>query len=254
MTGPRAPLRGCRADGIGRVAALAIALAAAAASCAEPPPGSETVLLVHGLGRTAHSMALLGIRLEAAGYRVVPFDYPSTSETIEQLSRRLAAEVVECCAEQADDVHFVTHSMGGILVWRYLSDRPREHRGRVVMLSPPARGSEIVDALAGSPLFESLVGPAGVRLGTDSGSVTRELPPVRFELGVITGDRTLNPITSWLIPGPDDGKVGVAAARVEGASDFLVLPANHTFIMNEVEVAEQVVHFLRQGRFGHMPD
>ncbi len=218
--------------------------------CSSPPPdGAERVILVHGLGRTPASMAILGARLENAGFRVVSFGYPSTSEPMEVLVDRLQAEVARCCGDEAETVHFVTHSMGGVLVRSYLSQRPEAHRGRVVMLSPPSQGSELVDAFADSPLLRSVLGPAGSKLGTDSASITNQLAPVRFSLGIITGDRSLNPLGSWLIPGADDGKVGVDRAKVEGAADFMVVPATHTFIMNRRDVAEQVVHFLRHGRF-----
>ncbi len=219
------------------------------AGCADPPENAESVVVVHGLGRTAASMAILGFRLQDAGFRVVHFGYPSTEEPMDALVARLEAEVARCCGNEAETVHFVTHSMGGMLVRGYLADRPAAHRGRVVMLSPPSQGSELVDAFADSPLLRSLLGPAGSRLGTDSASLPNQLGPVRFRLGVITGDRSLNPLSSWLIPGPDDGKVAVDRARVEGAADFLVIPATHTFIMNREDVAEEVVHFLRHGRF-----
>ena len=117
------------------------------------------------------------------------------------------------------------------------------------MLSPPNQGSEIVDSYADSPLLRALLGPSGVRLGTDSTGIASELAPVDFSLGIITGDRSIDPIGSWLIPGPDDGKVAVSRARVEGAADFIVVPATHTFIMNRRDVAEQVVHFLESGAF-----
>jgi len=117
------------------------------------------------------------------------------------------------------------------------------------MLSPPNQGSEIVDAFTGSQLFRSLLGPVGSRLGTDAAGIASQLPPIRFSLGIITGDRSLNPVGSWLIPGPDDGKVGVDRAKLDGAADFIVLPATHTFIMNRRDVAEEVAHFLRWGRF-----
>lgn len=224
------------------------------AACAKPAPDAETVVVVHGLGRTSASMSILAARLNESGYRVVEFDYPSTSESLEQLTGRLGKELDRCCSRETEGVHFVTHSMGGILVWAYLSERPAPHRGRVVMLSPPARGSEVVDALSGTPLLEPLLGPAGARLGTDSAGAWHGLPPAGFELGVITGDRSLNPLTSWIIPGPDDGQVGVEAARAEGATDFLVLPATHTFIMNRGDVAEEVVHFLRHGTFTRTAD
>ena len=117
------------------------------------------------------------------------------------------------------------------------------------MLSPPSQGSEIVDAFTESPLLRSFLGPAGSRLGTDSVGFASQLPPIRFSVGIIAGDRSLNPLGSWLVPGPDDGTVGVDRAKLDGAADFIVLPATHTFIMNRSDVAEEVVHFLRRGRF-----
>lgn len=226
-----------------------LALSVLLFSCApEPPPDAETVVLVHGLGRTPASMLVLETRLEGEGYRVFNFGYPSRSEPLEALTDSLAAAVRECCVGLSR-FHFVTHSMGGVLVRSYLARRSQPFEGRVVMLSPPNQGSEIVDAYADSPLLRALLGPSGVRLGTDSSGIASELGPVDFSLGIITGDRSINPIGSWLIPGPDDGKVAVSRARVEGAADFLVLPATHTFIMNRSDVAEQVAHFLVYGTF-----
>jgi triacylglycerol lipase len=233
------------------VAALLAVAGAAVVGCSRPAPeNAETVVVVHGLGRTPASMWLLELRLESAGYRVVSFGYPSTSEPLELLVERLADEVAACCAQDPRRVHFVTHSMGGVMVWSHLARQPEPHLGRVVMLSPPSQGSELIDALADSPLVRLVVGPAGMELGTDSAGVASRLGPAAFTLGIIAGDRSMNPLASWLIPGPDDGKVGVERARAEGAADFLVLPATHTFIMNREDVAEETVHFLRTGRFG----
>ena len=219
-------------------------------ACGAPPPtDADTVVLVHGLGRSATSMLVLRTRLEGAGFRVVSFGYPSTSSTMEDLVDSLGTSVDACCATAAGAVHFVTHSMGGVLVRRYLADQVVEMGGRVVMLSPPNQGSEVIDAFGDSPLLRAVLGPAGARLGTDSNGIARELGPIDFSLGIITGDRSLNPIGSWLIPGPDDGKVSVARAQLDGAADFMVLPATHTFIMNRGDVAELVVHFLREGSF-----
>lgn len=218
--------------------------------CFPPPPdGAETVIVVHGLGRTAASMSVLEYRLEAEGYRVVSFDYPSMTQPMETLVDMLADEVQRCCPDEIETVNFVTHSMGGVIVRSYLADRSRPHRGRVVMLSPPGQGSELVDAFADSPLLRFLIGPAGAELGTDSTGIAERFGPVRFSLGVITGDVSFNPVTSWIIPGPDDGKVAVQNARVEGESDFLVVPATHTFIMNRTDVADATIRFLRTGRF-----
>ena len=219
------------------------------AGASQAEPERDTVVLLHGLGRTSWSMLVMAWRLEGAGYRVVNVDYASTDHDIPTLSREVAREVERCCAQGEGRVHFVTHSMGGILVRQLLGRDAVPRLGRVVMLSPPNQGSEIVDAYADSPLLRSLLGPSGVRLGTDSTGIARELGPVDFSLGIITGDRSINPIGSWLIPGPDDGKVAVSRARLEGAADFIVVPATHTFIMNRSDVAEEVVHFLQTGAF-----
>ena len=230
---------------------LTFALLVLSGCSSEPPPeGAESVIVLHGLRRTPASMAILVARLEDAGYGVTSFGYSSTSESMEALIDQLEAAVALCCADHPEDVHFVTHSMGGVLVRSYLSQQPEPHNGRVVMLSPPSQGSEIVDAFADSPRLRALfVGPAASELGTDSAGIARKLGPVRFDLGIITGDKSLSPIGSWVIPGPDDGKVAVGRANVEGSADFLVISATHTFIMNRRDVARQVVHFLQNGRF-----
>jgi hypothetical protein len=119
------------------------------------------------------------------------------------------------------------------------------------MLSPPNGGSEIVDTFSDTPLLPMLIGPAGAGLGTDSTSVPAQLDTVDFALGVIAGYRSIDPIGSWLIPGPDDGKVAVHRAWSSEADDFLLVPATHTFIMNRQDVADQTIHFLESGRFGH---
>lgn len=217
--------------------------------CTQGEPQEGAVVLVHGLGRTSRSLVVLERRLERAGFRVVTYDYPSTVEPIERLVDSLAVVVEGCCPPADAPVHFVTHSMGGVLVRALLRDSVPQHVGRVVMLSPPNQGSEIVDAFSPSPLLVALLGPAGAALGTDSLSLPQRLGPARFPLGIIAGNQSMTRVGSRLIPGPDDGLVGVEQTRLEGADDFLVVPATHTTIMNRRDVADAVVRFLIEGRF-----
>lgn len=214
---------------------------------AKEAPG-EVVVLLHGLGRTSVSMRPLARYLTRSGYRVFNVDYPSTKLPLETLVAHLDAELGRCCA-RANRIHFVTHSMGGILVRAYLKTHNLPSLGRVVMLSPPNRGTEIVDELQKSLVFKKAVGPSGSALGTDPSSPPNAMGPVDFELGVITGDRSLNPVFSWLIPGQDDGTVAVDAAKVDGMKDFLVVPASHTFIMRSRRVMKETVCFLKSAGF-----
>jgi hypothetical protein len=149
----------------------------------------------------------------------------------------------------ASKINFVTHSMGGILVRYYLENYEVPHLGRVVMLSPPNQGSEVVDKLKESPIFQWINGPAGQQLGTDADSIPKTLGPPNYELGIITGDRSINPILSLLIPGKDDGKVSVKNAKLAGMKDFLVVHKTHPLIMNDEEVLQQVTAFLKKGMF-----
>lgn len=212
-----------------------------------PDTARATVVLLHGLGRTEWSMVPMARALEAAGFRTVNLGYPSRGYAIGTLTDTVAAELARCCAD-ADTLHFVTHSLGGILVRIWVRETRPANLGRVVMLSPPNQGSGVVDQLP-DRLLRLVLGPASVQLGTDSASVPARLPPPEFELGIITGDATLNPLFSWWLSGDDDGLVAVESAWVEGADDFLVLPYTHTFIMHRGRVMEEVVSFLRTGEF-----
>ncbi|UTM59113.1 alpha/beta fold hydrolase [Photobacterium sp. CCB-ST2H9] len=206
------------------------------------------VVLLHGLARTAHSMSAMSEALKQAGYQTVNVDYPSTQMNIPALAERVIPEGVSQCGH-TQPVHFVTHSMGGILVRQYLSVHHLPALGRVVMLAPPNQGSEVVDTLRDFFLFQWIYGPAGQQLGTDVQSPPKCLGPVNFELGVIAGNRSIDFLTSWPLPDPHDGKVSVESTKVAGMKAHLVLPATHTLIMNDDETIQQAVYFLGHGFF-----
>lgn len=216
------------------------------------PAKADCVVLMHGLSRSDNSMWLIAETLEYHGYRVVNYNYPSTDEPVEKLVRHVGFAVNQCGFQTT---HFVTHSLGGILVRAWLTEHRPPLMGRVVMLAPPNRGTEVVDNLAGNELMLDIMtflhGPAVVQLGTDAESVPSQLPPPDYELGIVAGNRAISPLGPILIEGENDGTVSVESTKIEGMRDHIVVPATHAMIMmNPIAIAE-VLEFLRYGSFDH---
>ena len=226
---------------------IAMALLPLIASATE---NQEYVILLHGLCRTGRSMIPMGQALSQAGYKVVNMEYPSRSASIEKLSDdAIGHAVADCQTNGAAQIHFITHSLGGILVRSYLARHAISNLGRVVMLGPPNQGSEVVDKLGAFWIFNKINGPAGNELGTDKDSTPNKLGPANFCVGVIAGDRSINWINSALISGSNDGKVSVERTKLAGMSDHVVIHSAHPFLMRNQTAIKQTIIFLRTGRF-----
>jgi len=233
-------------------------LVACVVSCASQPRTElvtaevrdQCVVLLHGLNRSWRAMRPMASALQASGFTTANVDYPSQAGSIEDLAPLAVGSGLAKCRESgATQIHFVTHSIGGILLRYQNKHAPISDLGRVVMLGPPNQGSEIVDRTRDWPGFEMISGDAGAQLGTDENSMPALLGPVDFELGVIAGTGTINVITSALLPSPDDGKVSVASTRVEGMDDFLVVGNSHRYITRSDVVIRNTRSFLSDGHF-----
>ena len=211
---------------------------------------SECVVLLHGLNRSWRAMRPMAESLQNAGFSTTNVDYPSQAGSIEEIAPLAVGSGLEGCRSSgATKIHFVTHSLGGILV-RYQNEHaPISDLGRVVMLAPPNHGSEIIDRTKGWPGFEIFSGDAGSQLGTGPDSIPSQLGPVNFELGVIAGTATINLLASAMLPNPDDGKVSVVSTKVDGMQDFLVVDNSHRYITRSDIVFRNTENFLRKGMF-----
>ncbi|MDB9968353.1 alpha/beta hydrolase [Gammaproteobacteria bacterium] len=211
---------------------------------------AECVVLLHGLGRLSNSMSELEMKLASAGYSVSNIKYPSRSHPIDLLAvDAIGRGLTQCRSEGPGEIHFITHSLGGILLRYYLSENTISELGRVVMLGPPNQGSKIVDGLLTLPGFGFIGGPAGVALGTGEGSIINSLGPVEFDLGIIAGSTNINPLEFLFIAGPSDSVVSIESTKVQGMNAHMVLPVTHTFMMRNNEVIEQAIHYLKTGSF-----
>ena len=212
---------------------------------------SECVVLLHGLARSSMSMNRMESKLQDAGFATANVDYPSREHTVEVLAPMVVEKGLQMCREidGVTTIHFVTHSLGGILVRQYLSEEEIPELGRVVMFAPPNQGSIAADELRGVPGFDWVHGPVGRQLGKGSESVPLKLGPVDFELGVIAGTRSTDPITSAVLPNPDDGRVSVEDTKVEGMQDHVVVAHSHTFMIRMKKPIELTVRFLKTGSF-----
>jgi len=208
----------------------------------------EYVILLHGLLRNKGSMKKMQRALEEGGYKVINHDYPSSKANVKTLALEEIPKALSLC-DNASSIHFITHSMGGILLRAYLDEHSIEKLGHVVMLGPPNQGSEIVDKIGKAPGFRALNGPAGLDLGTMG--VAQRFKPIDFTLGVIAGTRTIDILGYLMLPRPNDGKVSVESTKIEGMKEHLIMKVTHTFMMQNANVIKQSIHFLKEGRFHH---
>jgi len=207
-----------------------------------------TVILIHGLMGNTVNMKRIEWDLRRQGYHTINLAYPSRRASIAELSERYLAPAIER-VPPGETVHFVAHSMGAILVRQYLCAHSITNLGRVVMIAPPNHGSEIVDWCRRSSMVRRFLGPAGCSLGTSIRDLPQCLCVREMDVGVIAGDRTLNPCGWFLFSGPCDGTVSVESARLQGMRDFLVVHGSHTLMLWKPSVVREVRSYLETGRF-----
>jgi pimeloyl-ACP methyl ester carboxylesterase len=210
----------------------------------------DGVVLLHGIARTSRSLNRFERALQGSRFTTLNLDYPSRKKPLDALAADIAPDIARFAARTDGSIHFVGHSMGGLLIRVYLAKHRPARLGRVVMLGTPNGGSEVADALKRFAIYRAFYGPAGLQLSTQQDPALRALPPVNYDLGIVAGTRTIDPVSSFLIlPRPNDGKVSVQRTRLDGMTDHTIVKASHPGLLRHPAAIEQTIAFLREGRF-----
>jgi pimeloyl-ACP methyl ester carboxylesterase len=215
---------------------------------------NDGVVLLHGISRTARSFGRMETALVGAGFVTLNLDYASRRKPLAVLAEDIKP-AIERFADGIDGaVHFVGHSMGGLLARAYLAKYRAQGLGRVVMLGTPNAGSEIADGLKNFLPFRAWFGPAGQQLGTQRDAATHALlPAIDYPVGIIAGNRSVDPLSAIFLPPPHDGRVSVANTKLDGMVDHIVVPTAHPFLPGNAVAIAQTLAFLRDGGFLRAP-
>ncbi|WP_426527076.1 esterase/lipase family protein [Bradyrhizobium sp. McL0615] len=210
----------------------------------------DGVVLLHGISRTALSFRKMQLALERAGFTTLNLDYLSRSKALEALAEDIHPAIQRFADGIDGAVHFVGHSMGGLLARVYIARHRPKRLGRVVMLGTPNGGSEIADRLKNFGAFRAFFGPAGQQLGTQRSAVDDAmLPPIDYSVGVIAGNRSIDPVAGTMLPKPHDGRVSVANTRLDGMADHIIVETSHPWLVRNGLAIEQTITFVRDGSF-----
>jgi triacylglycerol esterase/lipase EstA (alpha/beta hydrolase family) len=217
----------------------------------ENPRLRDGVVLLHGISRTSGSLRRMQAAITASGFATLNLGYASRRKALEPLADDLHAAIERFAHDIDGSIHFVGHSMGGLLARVYIAKYRPQRLGRVVMLGTPNGGSEIADRLKNFFAYRAYFGPAGQQLVTQRNAATHAiLPRIDYPVGVISGNRSVYPIASaWLLPRPNDGRVSVANTKLDGMTDHIVIGASHPWMVRNRLAIEQTIAFLRDGRF-----
>ncbi len=212
---------------------------------------NEKVILLHGLGESPLRMLGLELALLADGYPVINYYYPSRLYTVEELAEKFIAPLVKAHAD-VKTLHFVTHSLGGVLLRYQMQVDPAPNIGRAVMLAPAHHGSEVLHVYTRNPLFSLMNGPASLQSGVGERCFACSLDEqLSFPAGIIAGCIPSDPLSLPWISWPHDGRTTVKGTMLEGMADHVVVPASHDDITYHPLAIGQTLHFLRHGEFAH---
>jgi len=217
---------------------------------ASPDAPCGGVVLLHGIAVGSWTLNKLERALRRRGFATLNLGYASRKKPLEALAEDIHRPVAEFAAGLDGPIHFVGHSMGGLLARVYVAKYRPARLGRVVLLGTPNGGSELADFLEPLGIYRWFFGPAGLQLTTQPEQALASLPALDYPVGIVAGNRSLYPISSLLIlPRPNDGRVSVASSKLADMADHVVVRASHAGLTRHPAAIDQTIAFLHDGRF-----
>jgi pimeloyl-ACP methyl ester carboxylesterase len=216
----------------------------------------KALIMIHGLFRSRTAMTALCKTVNDTGsYSTFCMGYPTTRGSVDSHARTLDSVVRSL--EGITEINFVAHSLGNLVVRRWLTNLAEEGRtlphgqkfGRMVMLAPPNHQPQLATKLVRGYVANFVAGPAAQELATGWETLETKLATPHFEFGILAGGRGDGKGFNPLIPGDDDAVITVESTRLAGARDFRVIPVMHTFFMDDKRAQELTLSFLNHGHF-----
>ena len=214
----------------------------------------DYAVLIHGLYKFPFAMSQITKALDQAGYCVVNFEYESRRYSIDEVATSFLPQFIKkYCTDPKKKINFITYSVGGLVLRRFLEKDKLFKLGRVVMIAPPNHGSELATFLKKylNFIYKFVCGQIGQQLGTDKNDYINKIlkQNVNFDLGIIAGRGALSPFSYFMIDGIHDGMILVESTELQGMKDHIIIPASHSFILFFRFTAKKVLDFLKNGNF-----
>ena len=210
-------------------------------SAKDAPRTNQTIILLHGMGRTQVSLLILQKRFEKQGYTVLNFPYLEIGSSFQELTEKFRLYVQT--EVKTKEYYFVAHSLGNIIIRNGFKKGYRPGLKGIVMLAPPNQPAHLAKILKDFPLFKWRTGESGQILSQKKFYESLPVPGVPF--GIIAGNKGHN----LTFNEPNDGVVVVSSTKLRGSSDWIVLNHSHTFIMNAEDTFAACLHFIKKGKF-----
>lgn len=221
-------------------------------SCAHVPlqeGGEESVIVVHGFARRARSMNQIATAVHQAGYEVRNIDYDSINQNLNDIKEEVYIKFDQYISENPDKkIHFIGHSLGGLLVRAYLAENKLDNLGVVILMGTPNKGTKLVNQYEDKWYF-SWLGPVIPELGVGTSQFLDALQVPDYTVGVIAGSKPYSRWSAEYLEGDHDGLITVESAKLEGMHDFIEIEVNHSRMKRDPRVIEQVIYFLEHSQF-----